>query len=109
MLINLTPHDIVIRTADGDRTIPSAGVARCSTTSEQCGEVDGIAIFRNVFGEVTGLPSPTPGTFFIVSFPVLQAMAGKRADLVGPDTSPNGGAVRNESGQIVAVTRLQTI
>jgi len=36
MLINLTPHAIVIRTADGDRTIPSAGVARCSTTSEQC-------------------------------------------------------------------------
>lgn len=109
MLVNLTPHDIIIRKTDGDVTIPSSGVARCSVTSEHCGEVNGISIFRNVFGEVTGLPTPTPGTFFIVSFPVLQALAGKRADLVGPDTSPNGGAIRDDKGQIVAVVRFQTI
>lgn len=117
-LVNLTPHPIVVR-AEGqtDIVFPSEGVARCKVSTEIAfalgvSEIEtGVAIpvARNVFGVVEGLPDPQPETFFIVSFPVLQAMVGKRTDLIGPDTSPNGGAIRDEKGQIVAVTRFQII
>jgi hypothetical protein len=59
------------------------------------------------FGEVTGLPAPQAGMFFIVSGMVGAALAGRgRADVFVPGTGPNDGALRNEQGHIIAVTRL---
>ena len=110
MLINLTPHEIVILVGDEERHIlPFGEIARCTVSSRQVRAVDGIAVYANIFGAVEGLPDPQEGTTFIVSFPVLQALAGKRSDLVGPDTSPAGNPVRNEAGQIVAVRRFQVL
>lgn len=110
MFRNFTPHVVVIELPSGEGlTFRSEGIARCTTSSEKVGEVEGIEIVRNVFGEVEGLPESNGEDFFIVSFPVLQALAGKRKDLVGPDTSPAGNPVRNEAGQIIAVRRFQTI
>ena len=104
-MINLTPHAITVRAADGtDTTYPPSGtVARVSTTDEVVGAcpVTGAPIVRRVFGEVTGLPEE--GTPCLVSALVLSAVPG-RAGVYAPDTGPT--AIRNEAGQIVAVTRL---
>jgi len=104
-MINLTPHAITIRTPDGtDITIPPSGiVARVSTTDKVVGTcpVTGAPIVRRVFGDVTGLPAD--GTPCIVSALVLSAVPG-RAGVYAPDTGPT--AIRNDAGQIVAVTRL---
>lgn len=104
-MINLTPHPIVIRCQDGtETTIPPSGtVARVSTTDEVVGTcpVTGAPIVRRVFGEVIGLPEE--GVPCLVSSLVLSAVPG-REGVYAPDTGPT--AIRNESGQIVAVTRL---
>lgn len=102
-MINLTPHDIVLRTAQGDVTIPASGtVARVATVDADTGDtVSGLPVIRRTFGDVTGLPDD--GAPCIVSAMVLAAVAG-RADTYAPDTGAT--AIRNDKGHIVAVTRL---
>jgi len=104
--INLTPHDITV-VADGrEMKIPASGqVARVATTEKVVGEIDGIPIIKREFGEIENLPAPTGGTVFIVSSLVLSAVKN-RTDVVAPDTGAT--AVRDDKGQIVAVTRFVT-
>lgn len=104
MLINLTPHDIVVRINDHDIVIPASGqVARVSATQDVVGNADGIPVVRSVFSDVTGLPDPVDGVTYIVSSLVAQAC--RRRDVVAPDTGPT--AIRDDVGRIVAVTRFQ--
>ncbi len=106
---NLTPHALVLRAADGtDTTIaPSGTVARVGTTpGAQVGELNGIPLFSNTtFGEIEGLPAPAEGTIYIVSGLVGGRVSG-RDDVVVPGTGPQDGAIRNDKGHIIAVTRL---
>jgi len=106
-IINLTPHKIVVRLNGRDITIPPSGqVARVATNAELVAEVDGIPVYRTVFGAVEGLPEPKDGIVLITSTIVAQAAVRLgRTDVVSPDTGPT--AIRQD-GQIVAVTRLQT-
>ena len=115
MFINLTPHAVNLRASNGaDIVIPSGGVARVSTTAPSLiGEEGGIPLYSAPrFGEVEGLPPPSPGVFYIVSGLVAGRCAG-RADVFAPGTGPADGAVRSEGGPglppkgaILAVTRL---
>ena len=102
-MLNLTPHAITIRAEDGTETVipPSGTVARVSTTEEVVGEINGVPVVRRVFGQVTGLPEDD--TPCVVSSLVLSAVPG-RPNTYAPDTGPT--AVRDERGQVVAVTRL---
>lgn len=102
-MINLTPHEIVILREDGTevRIPPSGTVARVSTADVIVGEIDGVPVIRQQFGEVTGLPEE--GTPCLVSALVRAAVPGRRG-VYSPDTGPT--AIRNGDGQIVAVTRL---
>jgi len=106
-IINLTPHAIVVRLDRMDVTIPPSGqVARVSTNAELVTDVNGIPVYRTVFGAIEGLPAAQDGIMLITSTIVAQAAARLgRTDVVSPDTGPT--AIRQD-GQIVAVTRLQT-
>jgi hypothetical protein len=109
-LINLTPHAITLHVDERDITVPPSGViARVASTPGKPGviEVDGVVIPVNgipTFGEVENLPAPEDGIGFIVSG--LVASRASRADVFSPATGPNDGAIRDEAGRIVAVTRL---
>jgi hypothetical protein len=102
-VINLTPHAIVIRAADGtETTLPPSGIiARVSTTENVIDNVFGVPVIRRSFGGATGLPEE--GVPCLVSALVLSAVPG-RLGVYAPDTG--GTAVRNDQGQVVAVTRL---
>jgi len=107
-VINLTPHDIVVVGDDGTeiRRYPASGqVARVGSRVEIVGELDGVPVAKHQYGEVEGLPAPEPGTVYLVSLVVGQALAGTRDDLYGPDTSP-AGAVRDAEGRIIGTKRL---
>jgi len=107
-IVNLTPHDIVVFAADGTelRRYPATGVfARAAARTEIIGELDGVPVARQQFGEVSDLPDPEPGTVYLVSLVVGQALKGQRDDLYGPDTSPDG-AVRDAEGRIAGTRRL---
>ena len=79
--VNLTPHDIVLNSGE---VYASAGVARVRAAYSN---FDENGICEAVFGEVTGLPEPKPGTIYIVSGIVMQALKGKRDDVVAPATA----------------------
>lgn len=112
-IINLTPHTVVIALDGNDTTItipPALGPdgkptpARVSTQQVPAGNVNGIPVVSTVYGDVVGLPDPKPDTIYIVSALVLGRV--ERPDVFAPDTGPT--AIRDEKGNIVAVTRLVT-
>ncbi|GGA59875.1 hypothetical protein GCM10007416_35900 [Kroppenstedtia guangzhouensis] len=107
-IINLTPHDVVVRLENGEeKTFPASGeVARVKTVSEDAGEVAGVPVVSQEYDEIQGLPEPEEGTLFLVSLVVRQAAVERgRTDIISPDTSPQG-AIRDEQGRIVAVRRF---
>ena len=111
-ITNLTPHAITLRAPDGvETTLPSEGVARVSARPgelTECGLPVPVAGPDEV-GEVTGLPVPVEGVFFLVSGMVGGALRGTRADVLVPGTGPADGAIRNKKNHIIAVTRLKRV
>jgi len=118
-LMNLTPHKV--RVLDGDEReiltiLPSGPVARVSVTRQQMGVIPlsddaakvmanlrgaVIPVFVGTYGEVTDLPASEPGTIYIVSAMVRQAMPHRR-DVMSP-----GELVRGEDGQPVGCRGLE--
>jgi len=105
-LVNLTPHEIVVRREDGSelRIPPSGVVARVTATAEPVGTLAGVPVVSTRYGEIEDLPAPRGGVQYIVSSLVRMA-APERADLVSPDTGPES-AIRDDDGRIVAVRRF---
>lgn len=98
-IINLTPHNVVI--THGPTFPPSGIVARVSVQQVDAGNINGIPVKAQVYGDIVGLPEPQKDTIFIVSALVLAAAkAAGRDDVVAPDTA---NAVRNDAGHIVSV------
>ncbi len=92
---NFTPHAIVLN--DGT-VFQSEGIARVSATFTE--PVEGIC--RQVLGELTGLPEPQEGVFFIVSGLCLEkAKQMGRTDCVAPASGHP--LVIRENGQIKSV------
>lgn len=109
--VNCTPHAINVQTEQGIITIPPSGISiRVASEQVQVGKINGIPVMKTKFTSVD-LPQPEQDTFFIVSTVVLQAckeMGIQRDDLIAPDTSPQS-AVRDGTGQIVAIRRFQVL
>lgn len=93
--INLTPHTINLN--DGRYFEPSGTVARVDSSFSEIKN----DISQQLFGEVTDLPEPQPGTMYIVSALVLAACKD-RSDVVAPATG-HPDTKRNELGHIVSV------
>ena len=111
MFVNLCPHEITLRNANGDDvTLPESGaVARVSTTTTVTRTLGGLPVRVKALGDVVGLPAPDGVHVFIVSGAVRGALQEKgvtRADVVAPATGPDDNAVRMRSGHVVAVTQL---
>lgn len=102
-MLNLTPHAITIRRADGSEVTfpPSGTVARVNTVELGIGTFEGVPVIVRTTGAATGLPEE--GVACLVSAMVLAAVPG-RAGVYAPDSGPT--AIRDERGQVVAVTRL---
>ena len=105
MLVNLTPHEVVLVQGETRLVVPPSGtVARAATTRQQVAvlDIDGftIPVNRVVFGQVENLPDPAEGVWYIVSSIVAQALP-ERQDLLVPDDT-----VRDESGRIVGARAL---
>lgn len=114
-IINLTPHPIRLRTSDGAETEvpPSGTIARvASRPAWAAREVPGLPVpvqGAPQWGAVEGLPAPQEGAVYLVSSLVLEAVRASgahRPDVMAPATGPQDGAVRDDAGRIVAVTRL---
>lgn len=108
MLKNLTPHEVKIYKLNG--TAPDLDVvieanegivARVSCEYQKVDkQVDGIDLYRPVFGEVTSLPEYSEGTYLLVSAMVREALP-LRSDLVSP-----GQLLRDDDGNVVGCLGL---
>jgi hypothetical protein len=122
MIKNMTPHPVVVRAADGtDTTIqPSCpkgleprvanGSGRRDVDHPLTGLVD--VYTPDAQGEIENLPPAEDGVFILVSGMVgdaLRVRGVSRPDVLVPGTGPGDGAVRNDKGHIVAVTRLKRV
>lgn len=105
-LINLTPHDVVIRENGKDIVIPRSGkVARVKETVMHRETIDGVQITDICYNETLNLPGPRDNTYYIVSIVVAYANFD-RQDLLFPDGL---NAYRDEKGQIEAVPGLRRL
>lgn len=122
-IVNLTPHAIVLRMGEGPETdvtiAPSGTVARVTQGAARLavGYMGcPVPVYRQgPFAAIEDLPDYENGTLLIVSGMVAAAVkeieglhqnVALRTDVVAPGTGPADGAVRNDKGHIVAVTRL---
>lgn len=106
---NLTPHDIVVYVGGNTEHVfvKSGEVARVSVTDVVIGQEFGVEIVVSEFGEVVGIPE-VGGEKFLVSSMVLSALPIEyRGQAFAPDTGST--AIRDDMGQIKAVTRLKTV
>jgi hypothetical protein len=107
LLVNLTPHALVLRVGETDLTLPPSGqVARVSVRQVADGsiltEAGEIPLYRSEYGAVEGLPAHEAGVVYLVSG-LVAGRCQDRPDVWGPDTGPT--AIR-EGGQVKAVIRL---
>lgn len=104
-IVNLTPHEVTVKTDGGEIVIPPSGqVARCAEKHSPAPaletEAGSIPITRASYGAVEGLPAPQPGVVYIVSALVLAAVP-ERVDIFAP-----GPAIRDGEGRVVACSGL---
>jgi len=130
-IVNLTPQEITIFQEDSEQIkIPPSGmmarvrILRNHTTLK--GFIRGnvkimeyrgnqsvpvktfnaeIPIMKPVFESVTGIPDPKPGTIYLVSSMVAQAVPD-RMDVLSPDTLP-GGSLKGFGG-VMGIKSLQS-
>jgi hypothetical protein len=100
--INLIGHDITI---SGYGTLPKADKP-CRVETEQMiiGKLAGVPIVKTEFIKLVNLPDPEEGTYYIVSRLTMDFIPFDREDVFCVDTGPT--AIRDENGQVVAVTQL---
>ena len=103
MIENLTPHPIVVRGIEEETVFPPSGVIpRVGTIETPSQAIEDIPTVTQAMGTVEELPDAIPGVFLLVSAMVFNAT--DRRDLIAPDTGK--GAIRDEQGRILAVTRF---
>lgn len=104
-IVNCTPHEINVVKEDGTiLTIEASGIVpRCTQSEATIASFDGIAITKQVFGEVINLPEAQPGVFLVVSRLVASA-AKDRTDLLVP-----GPMIRGEDGRPCGCRGLSVI
>jgi len=97
LIVNLTPHTIHLP----NLTIaPDGRLPRCTEISESVGTFEGVELISRTYGEVFELPAPVPGTLYVVSALVRQALLDRK-DLASP-----GDLLRDADGRIVGAKNL---
>lgn len=113
-LINLTTKPITLRSPKGKNKVIEPdpnGSARVETSpGVECEywkewETPVPIYSRPKHTVVLGLPAPRIGTLFIVSAEVF-AQCGSRTDVCTPGVGPHDEPIRDNEGNLVAVTRL---
>ena len=106
--INLTPHAITIQNNNAEITIqPSGTIARVAVNAVKISEVLGVPVMANEYGKVEGLPENKDTPIIVSSMVLGQLGAEWRNIAFAPDTGKT--ALRNEQGQVIAVTQLVTV
>lgn len=98
---NFTPHVLNVVNLKGEVVaMPSEGVARVATSTEEVSTICGFTVSKSTFGQVEGLPESESNTYYVVSRLVLQALP-ERTDLLCP-----GELIRDAGGNVIGCKGL---
>lgn len=96
VLVNLTPHEVVIVLDNHEVKIkPEGQVPRVATKSIAVDHYGEIPVYRTIYGEIEGLPPMSRDVKYIVSA-LVQKAANFREDLVIPAQQ-----IRDEQGRVI--------
>lgn len=112
MIINLTPHAIVIPGCTppiggppASWTIaPSGHIARVTEIATPAPSIEGIPTTTVDYGELVDLPDPTPGTWYVVSG--VTAAAAARSARGAADLLVPGQQIRDAGGRVIGCSSL---
>jgi hypothetical protein len=100
--VNLIGHEVTI---SGHGTLPkSDNPCFVKTKQRIIGKVIGIPIAETHFESIENLPDPEEGVYYIVNRVTMDFIPFDREDVFCVDTGPT--AIRDDRGQIIAVTQL---
>ena len=100
--VNLIGHDITI---SGHATLPKCeNPCRVETKQRIIGHLAGIPIAETHFEKIVNLPEPENGVYYLVNRITMDFVPFDREDVYSVDTGHS--AIRDENGQVVAVTQL---
>ena len=95
-ILNFTPHNLNVVDINGvTQQLPSVGVARLATSTVSVNPINGFGVVATAFADVTGLPDPVSGTYYVVSRLVFSPCPG-RLDVLCP-----GELIRDSAGNVV--------
>ena len=102
MIINKTPHPVIVISEDGQIVTfePVAPAIRISSSIKDAGEIAGIRVTKSVFGDAVNMPEQIEGVFYIVSQMVKTAFP-ERKDLLVPSE-----VVRDNNGAVIGCKSL---
>jgi hypothetical protein len=84
-IINLTGHDVIVQSKNGDITIPSSGMLRANYTTNSLYELPTIygriPITQNIYHRIRKMPEQKPNTYYLVSR-IVAEIYPERDDLL---------------------------
>jgi len=106
-IVNLTPHPLNLHIDSKIVTVPPSGeLARVKQSTEKVGVVNTqhgpVAKYKSTYGDVEGLPEPSPGVIYVVSGLVKSALGGSRPDVFSPS-----GLVRDEDNKVIGAKGIE--
>ena len=118
-IVNLNLHAIRVEKSNGSVfEFPANGRAlRFTTLDEIVDEYRGIPIVKRLYldPEVGNIPPKKEGVYYILPNQITQlfspyrnAINMNRDDFISPDTRKDTGAIRSETGRVLAVHRFKT-
>lgn len=109
MIINLCGDHLVRVQREDGRILELEYVGTCARVNykqKRVGEVDGVPIYVNYGGKISGLPEPQEGVVYVTSR--LLASEARRIDVCCPNTAPWHVVCRDGSGKPSMVDSLIT-
>lgn len=103
-IVNLTPH--TLNFVFDEKTIdiaPSGVIARVSAKDTPMNPINGIPVFKTVYGEIENLPDPCEGKIYVVSS-LVAARCPEREDVFIP-----GRPIRDDQGRIIGSAGLSHV
>jgi hypothetical protein len=109
MLVNLCgDHLVRLQREDGRiLELEYVGVcARVNFTQKRVASIDGVPIYKNCIGKISGLPEPQEGVVYVTSR--LLAAEARRLDVCCPNSAPWHVKARGGDGKPLMVDSLIT-
>ncbi len=98
---------VLVREAKPIMVVPSSGISRAACVETPVGQIDGVPVFRNSYGEPENVPDPEDGVMYVVSS--ITAQACREAGRTTKDLLLPARTVRDSEGRVIGCTAFSVL